>query len=124
MARRRFPFWTHDTVAAAVLAGVGMASLQSKLDGLAGELNISVVTAVVHGWPMVALFASLILLIVHSVGQAETLGDEIKDETKHKAAVARTVRPDLDEAVGDGSETVAGFSEVEKPLWCTEAEVR
>lgn len=100
MASRRYPFWTHDTVAAAVLAGVGMASLQSKLDGVASEMNVPAVTALVHGWPMVALFAALILLIVHSVGQAEQAGDETKDEMTNEVGVTR-VR-ELDEAVGEG----------------------
>ena len=51
MARNHYPFWTHDTVAAAVLAGVGTASFQSRLDAWAANLNIPVVTALVHGWP-------------------------------------------------------------------------
>ena len=32
MARGRYPFWTHDTVAAAVLAGVGMAEGFAVID--------------------------------------------------------------------------------------------
>ena len=123
MARERYPFWTHDTVAAAVLAGVGMASLQSKLDGLASELNIPLFTALVHGWPMVALFASLVLLIVRSVGEAEISGDQIEDKTRHDAAVAASVRTELDAAVGGGLE-IEGFAGIEEPGWCAEMEFR
>src|SRR5215470_7572654 len=67
---QRYSFWTHDTVAAAVLAGVGMASLQSKLDGFANQLNFPLLTTFAHDWPLVALFASLILLVVNSVGES------------------------------------------------------
>jgi len=64
---KHYPFWTHDTVAAAVLAGVGMASLQTKLDAWAGELNLPAVSACVRGWPMLVMFAGLVLLLLHSV---------------------------------------------------------
>src|SRR5215469_602037 len=101
MAHARYPFWTHDTVAAAVLAGVGMASLQSKLDGVASELNVPVVTALVHGWPMVALFASLILLVMRSVGEA----DRSEGEMEEMEVIASEAH-ELDEAVGDGLEPV------------------
>jgi len=95
MARRRYPFWTHDTVAAAVLAGVGMASLQSKLDGFASELNVPAVTALVHGWPMAALFASLILLVIRSVGEAERSAGAMKEVEVAESEVR---------AVGEGLE--------------------
>jgi len=95
---QRYSFWTHDTVAAAVLAGVGMASLQSKLDGFASELNVPLITALARGWPMVALFASLILLVVNSAG-----------ETREKEVVAKRDRANVEtdlraisDAVGDG----------------------
>ena len=65
MASNQYPFWTHDTVAAAVLAGVGTASFQSRLDVWAGKLNIPAVTALVHGWPMLLIFAGLVLLVIH-----------------------------------------------------------
>lgn len=97
MAHGRYPFWTHDTVAAAVLAGIGMASLQSKLDGVASELNVPAVTALVHGWPMVALFASLILLVMRSVEEAE------RSEAKDVEVVESEAR-ELEEAVGEGLE--------------------
>jgi len=64
-----YPFWTHDTVAAAVLAGVGTASFQSRLDAWAAKLNIPAVTALVHGWPMLLIFAGLILLLVHPAAE-------------------------------------------------------
>lgn len=70
MARNLYPFWTHDTVAAAVLAGVGTASFQSKLDVWAAKLNIPAVTALVHGWPMLFIFAGLVLLVIHSATEA------------------------------------------------------
>jgi hypothetical protein len=129
MARGRYPFWTHDTVAAAVLAGVGMASLQSKLDGLASEWNIPVVTALVHGWPMVALFVFLVLLIMHSVNRAEIAGsknngDPNKDEMKHETAIAGSVRSELDEAVGEGLESMEGLADIEEATWCEEVEFR
>ena len=111
MARARYPFWTHDTVAAAVLAGVGMASLQSKLDGVASELNVPVVTALVHGWPMVALFGALILLVMRSVGEADRAEGEMQE-----IEVVVSGEQELDEAVGDGLEPVE-----EKELahmWC------
>ena len=111
MAHARYPFWTHDTVAAAVLAGVGMASLQSKLDGVASELNVPVVSALVHGWPMVALFASLILLVMRSVGEA----DRSEGEMEEMEVIASEAH-ELDEAVGDGLEPV---EEKElAPMWC------
>ena len=66
MACNQHPFWTHDTVAAAVLAGVGAASLQIKLDALASELNIPMLTACIHAWPMALIVAGLVLLLVHS----------------------------------------------------------
>ena len=65
-----YPFWTHDTVAAAVLAGVGTASFQSKLDAWASKLNVPVVTALVHGWPMLLIVAGLILLLIHPVAES------------------------------------------------------
>jgi hypothetical protein len=77
------PFWTHDTVAAAVLAGVGAASLQIKLDALADELNIPMLTACIHAWPMVLIFAGLALLLVQSAAR-----DAKKDE---KPQAARTL---------------------------------
>ena len=64
MARSSYPFWTHDTVAAAVLAGVGGASLQIKLDALANILNIPVVTACLQGWPMLLILAGVVMLLV------------------------------------------------------------
>ena len=75
------PFWTHDTVAAAVLAAVGAASLQIKLDALADELHVPMLTACIHHWPMVLLFAGLALLLVQSAAR-----DAEKD------AESRTVR--------------------------------
>ena len=64
-----YPFWTRDTVAAAILAGVGTASFQSKLDAWATKLNVPVITALVHGWPMLLIFAGLILLLLHPVAE-------------------------------------------------------
>ena len=85
---KHYPFWTHDTVAAAVLAGVGMASLQTKLDAWAGELNLPAVSACVRGWPMLVMFAGLVLLLLHSVeGRVEV------PEEPQRA---------LSDAVGDG----------------------
>jgi len=72
MARNHYPFWTHDTVAAAVLAGVGTASFQSRLDVWAANLNIPVVTALVQGWPMLFIFAGLVLLVMHPVTEARS----------------------------------------------------
>lgn len=106
MASRRYPFWTHDTVAAAVLAGVGMASLQSKLDGVANELNVPVVTALVHGWPMVALFASLVLLVMRSVGEAEGSERETQNGKRGEIDLASVATSELDGAVGEGLEPV------------------
>ena len=64
MARgNHYPFWTHDTVAAAVLAGVGAASFQIKLDALASELKIPAITACVHAWPMLLIFAGVVMLL-------------------------------------------------------------
>lgn len=117
MASRRYPFWTHDTVAAAVLAGVGMASLQSKLDGVAGELNLPAVTAIVRGWPMVALFAALVLLVVNSVGHADRTADEIKDNKTNGAAVVGSGTRELDEAVGEGLEPVENEEPPGVPTW-------
>ena len=70
MTRNQYPFWTHDTVAAAVLAGVGTASFQSRLDVWAGKLNIPAVTALVHGWPMLLIFLGLVMLVIHPVSEA------------------------------------------------------
>jgi hypothetical protein len=105
----RYSFWTHDTVAAAVLAGVGMASLQSKLDGLANELNLPLVTAFAHDWPLVALFASLILLVVTSEGESRkeethVREAEVRREPSGMEANIETDAHDLNEAVGDGLE--------------------
>lgn len=63
-----YPFWTHDTVAAAILAGVGTASAQSRLDAWAARLNVPAITALVHGWPTLLILAGLILLLIHPVG--------------------------------------------------------
>ena len=106
MAHARYPFWTHDTVAAAVLAGVGMASLQSKLDGVASELNVPVVTALVHGWPMVALFASLVLLVMRSVGEAEGSARGMENKKRDEIDLAGIATSELDRAVGEGLEPV------------------
>ena len=85
-----YPFWTHDTVAAAVLAGVGTASFQSKLDAWASQLNVPVVTALVHGWPMLLILAGLILLLIHpvaesSVAKSDRKSTEISHESHPKA---------------------------------------
>ncbi len=72
MTRNPYSFWTHDTVAAAVLAGVGTASFQSKLDVWATKLNIPAVTALVHGWPMLLIFLGLVMLVVHPVSEPQT----------------------------------------------------
>jgi hypothetical protein len=71
MTSNQYPFWTHDTVAAAVLAGVGTASFQSRLDVWAGKLNIPAVTAIVHGWPMLLIFLGLAMLVIHPVSEAQ-----------------------------------------------------
>jgi hypothetical protein len=101
----RYPFWTHDTVAAAVLAGVGMASLQSKLDRVANELNISAVSACVHGWPMLALFAAFGLLLVDSAGESR----ERERVPSQDNDVSEEEEQALAEAVGDG----LGYDEIE-----------
>jgi hypothetical protein len=98
-------------VAAAVLAGVGMASLQSKLDGVASELNVPVVTALVHGWPMVALFGALILLVMRSVGEASRSEGEMNESE----VIALEVQ-ELDEAVGEGLEPVE--DDASAAVWC------
>jgi hypothetical protein len=64
---KRYPFWTQDTMAAAVLAGVGTASVQSRLEAWAYGLNIPAVTALVHYWPVLMIIAGLILLLTHPV---------------------------------------------------------
>jgi hypothetical protein len=69
MVSNQYPFWTYDTVAAAVLAGVGTASFQSKLDVWASKLNIPAVTAIVHGWPMLLIFLGLVMLVIHPVNE-------------------------------------------------------
>ena len=93
---QRYSFWTHDTMAAAVLAGIGMASLQSKLDGFASELNVPVITAAAHGWPMLGLFVSIILLVLHSPS----------DGRQKEVAVKREEEiwdfPGLNDAGGEG----------------------
>ncbi|HWX94195.1 MAG TPA: hypothetical protein VNY29_16330 [Terriglobales bacterium] len=82
-----YPFWTHDTVAAAVLAGVATASAQSRLDAWAARLNVPTITALVHGWPMVLILVGLILLLVHPaerfVPEATAQGGESR-ETSHE----------------------------------------
>ena len=85
-----YPFWTHDTVAAAVLAGVGTASFQSKLDAWAAKLNVPFVTALVHGWPMLLILAGLILLLIHPVAESsldkrDRKSTEISHESQSKA---------------------------------------
>ena len=74
MTRNQYSFWTHDTVAAAVLAGVGTASFQSRLDVWATKLNIPAVTALVHGWPMLLIFLGLVMLVIHPVSEAQASG--------------------------------------------------
>lgn len=71
MTSNQYPFWTHDTVAAAVLAGVGTASFQSRLDVWASKLNIPAVTALVHGWPMLLIFLGLVMLVIHPVSEPQ-----------------------------------------------------
>ena len=71
MTSNQYPFWTHDTVAAAVLAGVGTASCQSRLDVWASKLNIPAVTALVHGWPMLLIFLGLVMLVIHPVSEPQ-----------------------------------------------------
>ena len=102
---RRYSFWTHDTGAAAVLAGVGMASLQSKLDGFASELNIPLITTFAHDWPLVALFASLILLVVNSAGEGREKEDHVPEVRLERPVIEPAIENaarDLCEAVGDG----------------------
>jgi hypothetical protein len=84
--RNHYPFWTHDTVAAAVLAGVGTASFQSKLDIWATKLNVPVVTALVHGWPMLLILAGLILLVIHPVAESSIVqSDRESREISHES---------------------------------------
>src|ERR1700745_3111358 len=97
-----------------------MGSLQSKLDGMASELNVPAFTALVHGWPMLALFASLILLIVHSVAHGDRAAEEGKSEKLKKTEIVGTGARDLDDAVGDGLEPV----EDEEAGWGVEIEYR
>jgi hypothetical protein len=87
MARsNHYPFWTHDTVAAAVLAGVGTASFQSKLDAWAAKLNVPAVTALVHGWPMLLILAGLILLVIHPVSDSSIVTSDRKSpEISHES---------------------------------------
>jgi hypothetical protein len=87
MARsNHYPFWTHDTVAAAVLAGVGTASFQSKLDAWAAKLNVAAVTALVHGWPMLLILAGLILLVIHPVSDSSIVtSDRKSSEISHES---------------------------------------
>jgi hypothetical protein len=107
---QRYSFWTHDTVAAAVLAGIGMASLQSKLDGFASELNVPVITALAHGWPMVGLFVSIVLLVVHSPTDDQQKEMDVKGDEE----IWDTDTSALNEAVGEGlEENDAG----EAPAW-------
>ena len=106
MTSGRYSFWTHDTVAAAVLAGVGMASLQSKLDGVANELNVPFVTALVHGWPMVALFASLVLLVLRSVGEADRSEGEMDNGKRDGIDHTGVATKELDWVGGGGLESM------------------
>lgn len=76
MARRNgYPFWTQDTVAAAVMAGVATASMQSKLEAWASDVNIGAVTALVHYWPLLMIIAGLVLLLMHPVAPPAGSGD-------------------------------------------------
>jgi hypothetical protein len=87
MARgNSYPFWTHDTVAAAVLAGVGAASFQIKLDALASELKIPVITACVHAWPMILIFAGVVMLLVQPVAGWGGRGEKSEGESGVGAA--------------------------------------
>lgn len=85
----QYPFWTHDTVAAAILAGVATASAQSRLDAWADRLNVAAVTALVHGWPVFMILAGLILLLVnpaeprvpkdwHRTGESREISNDIQ----------------------------------------------
>jgi hypothetical protein len=82
MTRNQYSFWTHDTVAAAVLAGVGTASFQSRLDVWAIKLNIPAVTALVHGWPMLLIFLGLVMLVVHPVSEPRVSKPATGDSTR------------------------------------------
>ena len=77
-----YPFWTSDTVAAAVLAGVGTASFQSRLDLWAAHLNIPAVTVLVHGWPMLMIFAGLVLLVIHPAAERSTRSASARESTE------------------------------------------
>jgi hypothetical protein len=81
-----YPFWTNDTVAAAVLAGVGTASFQSRLDLWAAKLNVPAVTVLVHGWPMLMIVAGLALLVIHPVAErsVKTATPGESPETSHE----------------------------------------
>jgi hypothetical protein len=76
------PFWTNDTVAAAVLAGVGTASFQSRLDLWAAKLNVPAVTVLVHGWPMLMIFAGLVLLVIYPVAGRSTRTASSRESTE------------------------------------------
>ena len=81
-----YPFWTHDTVAAAVLAGVGTASFQSKLDVWAAKLNVPFVTALVHGWPMLLILAGVILLLLYPIADSSVQKRDVKStEISHES---------------------------------------
>ena len=82
-SRKRYPFWTQDTIAAAVMAGVGTASVQSKLEAWASGVNIPAVTALVHYWPVLMIIAGLILLLTHPVAgaQAHARAQEITENS-------------------------------------------
>ena len=83
MASNQYPFWTHDTVAAAVLAGVGTASCQSRLDVWAGRLNIPAVTVIVHGWPMLLIFLGLVMLVIHPVSESHVSKAATDESTRN-----------------------------------------
>ena len=85
---KRYPFWTQDTIAAAVLAGVGTASVQSKLEAWASGVNVPAVTAFVHYGPVLMNIAGLILLLTHPVAGAS--GQARAEETTENSHESRS----------------------------------
>lgn len=65
------PFWTEDTLAAAVLAGVGTAAFQSKLDAIATRFDYPALHAFALWWPLLLIIGGLVLLLLHPARRSE-----------------------------------------------------
>ena len=73
VSRNSNPFWTEDTVAAAVLASAGTGLFQNRLDTIVGALNYPMLETLVQCWPVLLILSGLVLLVMKRSSEKSSL---------------------------------------------------